>query len=130
MASTPQFTATVRCEATPTFLTANTNRDGTGTIQQAFIGGTSGSRVERVHIQALGTTTTGIVAIYTWDGSVYRLLKEVAVTAATPSTTVVAFSADVAFGNASPLFIPSGHALGFSTQKAESFNATIVGGDF
>jgi len=130
MASTPQFTATVRTEATPAFNTANTGRTGSGTIQQAFIGGTSGSRVERIRIKAQSTTTTGIIVIWTWDGSIYSIFQEVAVTAATPSSTVTAFEATVNCGNVNPLFVPSGHALGFSTTKAEAFVATVVGGDF
>ncbi len=130
MAATPQFTATVRSENVEVSA-ANALRTGAGTIVQGFVGGTSGTRIERIRVKAQGTTTTGQVRIFTWDGSVYHLMDEVLVTAITPNgTTTASFKADLAYGNATPLFIPSGEALGFSTVNAEVFEITIIGGDF
>lgn len=129
MASTAQFTATARCDQL-TISTANTNRDGSGTIGQTFLAGASGSRVERIRIKATGTTTAGLIRMYTYTGAAYVLFQEIAVSAITPSGTTAAFSADIFLGNSAPLFLPATKALGFSTQNAETFIVTTIGGDF
>ena len=54
MASSPGFASTPRTVG-GTISTANTNRGGTGTIGDLFQGGTSGSEVKRLTIQATGT---------------------------------------------------------------------------
>lgn len=129
MSTNAQFAATARCSAI-SISTANTNRDGTGTIGQFMLAGVSGSRVERVRIKATGTTTAGLVRIYTWDGTTYRLFEEVTVDAIVPSGTVESFEATITLGNVAAMFLPSGSALGASTQNAETFIVTAIGGDF
>lgn len=130
MASAPSFAATPRVDAVA-IATANTNRDGTGTIGTVFTAGASGSRIERVRIQASVTTTAGVVRLFLHDGSAYFLIKEVLVTAITPSTTVAAYSADVDFSDLSQLIIlESGWSLRASTHNAENFNVAAFGGDF
>jgi hypothetical protein len=130
MATAPAFAATPRC-AIVQATAANTNRDGTGTIATLFTAGASGSRVERVRIQAAGTTTAGVVRLCIHDGTNARLLREVLVTAITPSTTVEAFSADVDFsGPDQVLVLPTGYSLRVSTHNAETFNCFAFGGDF
>jgi hypothetical protein len=130
MATAPAFAATPRC-AIVQATAANTNRDGTGTIATLFTAGASGSRVERVRIQAAGTTTAGVVRLFIHDGTNARLLREVLVTAITPSTTVEAFSADVDFsGPDQVLVLPTGYSLRVSTHNAETFNCFAFGGDF
>jgi hypothetical protein len=129
MAEEAQFASVPRTE--PVLISAaNTNRDGTGTIVDGFLPGASGSRVERIRIKAVGTTTTGKVRIFIYDGSTYRLFEEVDVTAATPSASVSSFAATVTMGSGAPLLLPSTRKIGFSTHNAESFICTTVGGDF
>lgn len=130
MAINPNFAATPRGTAAP-ISTANTARDGTGTIATVFTAGTSGSRVDRVRIQASGTTTAGVVRLFLNDGSNTRLLSEHLVTAATPSTTVEAWSVDldlVALGRV--IQLPNGWSLRASTHNAEGFNVFAFGGDY
>lgn len=129
MATNAQFATTARCDAID-ISTANTSRTGSGTIVQFMLAGASGSRVERIRIKAQGTTTTGMVRIFTWDGSTYRLFEEVSVSAVTPSGTVESFEATINLGSAAPLFLPDGSALGASTNNAEAFIVTAIGGDF
>lgn len=126
--TSPIFTGVCRCEAV-SFTTANTNRDGTGTIGDAFVPGANGSAVENVRIKAIGTTTAGMVRLYVYDGATYRLIAEVAVTAITPSGTVQSFQADWTPPNGL-LPLPSGRKLGVSTHNGEQFIATTQGGDF
>jgi hypothetical protein len=113
------------------FSTANTNRDGTGTIALAFTPGANGSRIERIQFKATGTTTAGMVRLFysTDAGVTWRLLKELSVSAITPSATVQSFDGSLTFGNAALLVLTSGHRLGVSTHNAEAFVATAIGAD-
>ena len=86
---------------------ANTNRDGTGTIVSVVSGGTApGSRIDRVRVTAKGTTTAGVIRLYLSDGTNIRLIKEILVTAITPSASVEVWSAEVTFSDG--LVIPNG----------------------
>lgn len=129
MATTPNFSATPQA-ATAVISTANTNRDGTGTIATVLTAGASGSRIERVCVRATGTTTAGMVRLFTHDGTNARLLEEIPIAAQTPSGTAPAYGADLVFGDVRPLFLPTGWSLRASTNNAESFVVTAFGGSF
>ena len=129
MSTTPQFASTVRA-TTVQVSTANTNRDGTGTIVTSFTAGTSGSRIEAVEICATGTTTAGMVRLFINDGTNSRLIREQAIPARTPSGTVPAFQMQLVFGDYSPLLLPATYSLRAATNNAETFNITVYGGDF
>lgn len=130
MSSAPTFASTPRCAAV-SFATANTNRDGTGTIDTLFTAGASGSRVEHLEICAAGTTTAGVVRIFLHDGSTYYLFKEVLVSAITPSTSVEVFRSSLSFASPSScIVLPSGWSIRVSTHNAETFKAFAFGGDF
>ena len=136
MALQPQYASTPKV-GTAVISTANTNRDGTGTLGTVFTADTSGSRIDGIEIQATGTTTAGMVRLFVSDGTNHRLFAEVPVVATTPSATVPAFSAFIQ-GNATglvnitplPISIPTGWSLRASTHNAESFNVIAFGGDF
>lgn len=124
---------------------ANTNRDGTGTIATILsapaVRGTAATAttpptpdyspgtlvVNRVRVVAVGTTTAGMVRLYLHDGTNFRLLDEIPVTAITPSGTVAAFQAEKSY---SDLIIPTGWSLRASTHNAETFNVFAFGGRF
>lgn len=130
MATAPAFAATPRC-AVGQVATANTNRDGTGTVATIFTAGASGSRIERVRIVAAVATTAGVVRLFIHDGTNFRLFDEVLVSAITPSTSVAVFEADVDFSSASGvLLLPTGYSIRASTHNAETFNVFVIGGDF
>lgn len=127
MATSAQYASTPRA-ALGQVSTANTNRDGTGTIATIFTAGSSGSRVDDIRIQAVGTTTAGVVRLFLHDGTNARLLSEILVPAVTPSTTVPAFSA--ALLNQA-IVLPDGWSLRASTNNAETFNVMVSrAGDF
>lgn len=108
--------------------TANTARDGTGTLATVFTAGASGSRIDDIAIIATGTTTAGMVRLFLHDGTTARLWREVAVSAITPSATVSPFSS--LLGNLA-LVLQSGWSLRASTEKAETFNVVVTrAGDF
>lgn len=127
MANYPTFTDTPRF-GIAVISTANTNRDGTGTIGTVLTAGSEGSRISKITIKATGTTTVGMVRLFIHDGTNARLLREVDVTALTPSATVKSFSGEIVFSEG--LIIPTGHSLRASTHNAEEFNILAEGGDF
>lgn len=132
MAIDPQFIQTQRV-GIAAISTANTNRDGTGTIGTVFSAGANGSKIEAITIQATGVTTAGMVRLFIHNGTTAFLWREVAVSAATPSGTVAAFNDVVDCGAASPeniLVLAAGYSLRASTHNAESFNVVVVGGDY
>jgi hypothetical protein len=128
--ATPIFVQAPRV-AVGSLATANTNRDGSGTIATVFTAGANGSRIEHIDITAIGTTTAGVVRLYVHDGSSAHLWKEILVSAITPSATIAAWSNRVDCSSpAGVLFLPTGYSLRASTHNAESFRVHAVGGDF
>lgn len=109
---------------------ANTNLDGTGTVVTVLTAGSSGSRIDRVRVQAVGATTTGRVRLFLHDGSNYYALEEVAIAGATPSATVSGASNEVSFGDVRPLMLPNGWSIRASTNNANTFHVTVYGADF
>lgn len=130
MATSPVFTASPKAGVAQ-LTAANTNRDGTGTLVDLFTAGASGSRIEHVEIVAASSTTAGVVRLFLYDGTNSRLIKEVLVTAATPSTSVPVFSTSLDFSTQGKvILLPSGYKLQASTHNAETFNVVAYGGDF
>ena len=128
--TSPIFTVIPICPA-QTVSAANTNRDGTGTIVDIVTGDTDGTRIDSVVIQAVVTTTAGMVRLYVWNTSAYNLFYEQAVTAITASASVACFRAEVSRNDGRPLVVlPSGWKLAASTHNAEAFRVHAVGGDF
>lgn len=108
--------------------TANTNRNGTGTVATIYSAGADGSRIDLIRVVATGTTTAGVVRIFIHDGTNFRLYKEILVTAITPSTTIEVFVAE--FRPSVPLLLPTGYSIRASTHNAETFNIHISGSEF
>ena len=145
MATSAQYTKNAR-QTSVAISTANTNRDGTGTMTilwtaPAFVDATNpgGSRIERILVQATGTTTAGMVRLFVSNDATANsaantfLYEEIPVTAATPSTTVQAYSVAlqaVTYQTLFPIMIGPGCTLRVSTANAESFVVTAMGGDY
>lgn len=109
---------------------ANTNRDGTGAIVEVVTAGERGARIDSVSCIAEGTTTTGFVRFFTRSrGGPWGLVGELAVTAATPSGSVAAYT-DVWTPLGGILTLPSHGQLGASTHNAESIVVNPEGGQF
>lgn len=125
MATQPQFASTPRVDYC-TANTANSALDGSGTIVSVFAGGTNGSYARNMEIKALTNTTAGMVRVFTNQSGVYHLFKEVTVSAITKSATVSSFSSTLNLN----ISIPNGCNLGVSTEKAETFQITVDGGDY
>lgn len=127
----PVFALTPRCGMAQ-ISTANTNRDGTGTIGTVLAAGSNGTRIDLITIKATVTTTAGMIRLFIHDGTNYRLWKEIAVSAITPSGTVAAFASILTPDTDGdlPLILPANYSLRASTNNAETFNVIAQGGDF
>lgn len=103
--ATPSFAVTPRA-AVVAVSTANTNRDGTGTIVDILTGASTGTKVNEISVQATGDPADSVVTIYLHNGTSYFLFDEFDIgdpTAA--STTVTGYRVRRYYDN---LILPSG----------------------
>lgn len=127
MSTSAQYAATP-ATAMVQISTANTNRDGTGTLGTLITAPAAGTRVDDIQITAAGTTTAGVVRMFLYDGTNTRLLSEVLVSAVTPSTSVAVWSAKLTNLG---IILKQNWGLRFSTHNSETFNVAMLrGGDF
>lgn len=123
MATTPNFAATALAPDVVQISTANTNRDGTGTLGTVTTGTTAGVVIENITIKATGTTTAGCVRFFisTDTGTTKRLIAEIVVNAITPGASTATF-----FSNVPQLeglvLVGTTTILYASTHNAETFN--------
>ncbi len=110
--------------------TANTARDGSGTVGTVITGETNGTRINRITIRAKSTTTAGQVRLFLYDGAAYHYWKEIAVTALTPSATVQSFVSVLDLSGDYALILPNTYTLCASTHNAEAFDVTAEGGNY
>lgn len=123
--------------------TANANRDGTGALGTVMTGGArstggsppllGGARIDKLAIQAVGTTTAGMIRLFTDDGTVKRLVGEVPVDPVTPGANERAWACRLSKDNSDilPIMLADGVSLKAATEKGETFHVTVIeGGDF
>lgn len=135
MATTAQFTAQPILEYSQ-LSTANTNRDGTGTLVTVATGPSAsaaagvGQRINRVIVQATGGTSAGVIRFYISldNGTTNRMILERLVGAVSPSTTVLAWRQEMP--ELVGLILPGGGnaLLRASTNNAETFNVIVESG--
>lgn len=126
--TTPVFTNTPRLQSA-TLATANTNLDGTGTIVDGLTGAAEGTLITGAVLQAVGTTTAGLISVFVHDGTAYRLIDQVAVSAATPSATVAAWRA--VWTPPDTLILPSASwKIAYAPTNTEDFRVITIGQDY
>lgn len=126
MATAPVFAVTPRIGLAQVSA-ANTNRDGTGTVVDVLTGGTNGTKITEVVVDATVTTTAGMVRLYLFDGTNTRLFDEISVAAATPSASVKTTRVSTLYQN---LTLPNNTwRLRASTHNAEVINVIAFGAD-
>jgi hypothetical protein len=130
MASSPAFAATPRNEAA-SVSTANTNRDGTGTIATVLTAGASGSKIEEIVIKADGDPADCTVVFYLHDGSAYHVFDEWDIgNPAAGSATTASYREARTYEN---LILKSGWSLRASITAAPTSGVVQVhafGGDY
>jgi hypothetical protein len=135
MATSPGYAATVNNGA-QLLGSAETDLQAPAQTSTVLTAGASGTKIEEIVVQAsksgslVATTVAGLVYIFLYDGSNYRLFDTIAVTAITASTTVAPFRLSKTYNN---LVLKSGWSLRASQSIAG--NASILvcsafGGDY
>jgi hypothetical protein len=126
MAADPAFAVTPRI-ASVNVATANTNRDGSGTVATLITGASTGTRIAELVVQARVTTTAGMVRIFLYDGSTFYFFDEVSIAAATVSASVKGTRVSTTYNN---LVLPNASwSIRVSTHNAESIDVTALGAD-
>ena len=129
MAAVPSFTSTPRSGAVAVS-TANTGRDGTGTIATVITAVSAGTKIEEVVIKATGDPADSVVTLFLHDGSTYFLFDEVDLgDPAAGSATVETFRVRRTYSN---LVLPSGWSLRAAVTVALTtgvLNVIAFGGD-
>jgi len=126
MAADPAFAVTPRI-ASVNVATANTNRDGSGTVATLITGAATGTRIAEIVVQARVTTTAGMVRIFLHDGTTFYFFDEVSIAAATVSASVRGTRVSTTYNN---LVLPnSSWSVRVSTHNAESMDVTALGAD-
>ena len=131
MAANPSFAATPEtwCGLVPatadTSLTAPTNVTTLGTAAA------SGTKIDSITCQAVGTTVAGVVNVFLYDGSTYHLFDQFLVPAVSSSTTARAWRQARSYTD---LVLPSSSwSLRVTNTVAGNqsmIKVTATGGDF
>jgi hypothetical protein len=114
MSSSAQYASTVKTGMT-SISTANTNRDGTGTLGVVFTAGAAGARIDKINTQASGTTTAGIVRYYLTKGR-----PGVTITSITFSTTTATVTTAASHG------LSTGNLITLQGALPDDYNVTGV----
>lgn len=111
--------------------TANSNRDGTGTLVTLATGAATGTEANPVvSIVALSTTTQGMIRFYTDDNTNKRLIGEVPVPAWTPSAQIPTLQLSFVIPDADLLMPATTDSIKWSTEKGELFHVNGSGWDY
>lgn len=109
-----------------TISTANSNRDGSGSVVSVITGASSGTLVRTITIKSTENTTSGMVRLYCYNASDTFLFAEVNVRATTKSSEDHSFYAILNLN----FKLASGNQIMASTEKAETFIITADGLDW
>lgn len=111
--------------------TANTGRDGTGTIATVFTAGANGSKITEITIKATSDPADSTVVFYIHDGTNYWVYDEWDIgNPGAGSTTVASYTESRSYAN---LILPTGYSLRASITVALTAGVIHViafGGDY
>lgn len=125
--------------------TANTNRDGTGTMATIYTARTSanggkGAVISGIRCSAIGTTTAGMIRLFRHNGTSLFLLAEYPVSAITVAASTRGWSLDqcttiTGLCDGSGMLpvnisLEPGEYIAAATHNAESFHFSAEGGEF
>jgi len=108
-----------------TISTANTNRDGTGTIGLLLTAADSGVLVNTITVKAVNSVDNGMVRLFLYNGSNYFLLTEFIVKATDPSCGTRTF--ETTLNLPSGFYVAPSNSLYVSTERADTFNVILDG---
>lgn len=141
MATQPQFASTPKT-SWGTVTTANTAKDGTGTVVTVFTAGANGSRIDKIVVRALGTNVATVMRLFVNNGSANTTAanntlayeQTIAATTLSETSALVDNVLDVTRGMATePVipFLPAGYKINITigTTVAAGLQVTVFGGD-
>lgn len=124
--------------------TANTAKDGTGTVVTIFTAGANGSRIDQIKVRALGTNVATALRFFVNNGSTNvtatnnSLAHETTIAATTLSETAALVDNDITIvknttETAVPVpYLPAGYKLNVAigTTVAAGLQITVWGGNY
>ena len=131
----PIFTLAPETTWGPTAITtANTAKDGTGTVLTVFTAGVNGSYVQRVRFRPSGTSVQTVARLFINNGSTNAtaanniLFDEITLSAITVSETAAQPSFEIPLNFA----LPAGYVLNITigTTVAAGWYVSVIGGDY
>lgn len=134
--TTPIYTLTPNITVGQTIATANTAKDGTGTVVTVFTAGTNGAKPEGVIFRGIGTNVATVARIFINNGSTNAtatnntLFAEITLAATTLSE--VGALADYRYQFPDNLRLPNGYKIliTIGTTVAAGYAVTGYGGDY
>lgn len=131
----PIFCAAPRASGITTGTSANTAKDGTGTVATVFTAGANGSKVDEIRLLHMGTNIATALRIFINNGSTNStagnnyLIYEATMAANTASEVAAQVFQVVTFPN---LILPAGYKLNVTigTAIASGIMVTALGGDY
>lgn len=138
----PIYSKAGKIEWTNALKTANTAKDGTGTVATIFTAGADGARVERIRIRALGTNVATVLRIFINNGGATSiptnnvLYAEITVAATTVSEVAALLTTNefpsAADTTAFPIVLPAGYKLTATvgTTIAAGLDVTAIGSSY
>lgn len=121
-----------------TLTTANTAKDGTGTVSIVFTAGAFGGRVDYLKIRALGTNTATVLRVFLNNGSSTsvatnnKLITEMTIAATTLSEIAALADNLLPLGWIDGMVIKAGYRItvAIGTTVAAGLDVSGFGGDF
>lgn len=131
MATAPAFAATPRVGSIIASATLDTSLTAPTNVGIIITGAASGTKIEQVVMQGLGTTVAGVINLFIYDNTTYHLFDQWLVPPITSSTILRAWQSA---HNYNWLFLPATTwSLRFTVTVAglqSLIKATAFGGDF
>jgi hypothetical protein len=131
----PIFTLTPDVQWGPTAITtANTAKDGTGTVLTVFTAGANGSYVQRIRFRPAGTNVQTVARVFINNGSTNAtaanniLWDEITIAGTTVSETAAQSTFEIPLNYA----LPAGYVLNITigTTIAAGLYVSVIGGDY
>lgn len=114
--------------------TANTAKDGTGTVVTVFTAGANGARLDSLKVRALGTNVATVMRVFINNGSSSAtpanntLFHEVTIAATTLSEVAALIDTTITMNMSLPVGFKVNVTVG--TTIAAGLHVTAVGGDY
>lgn len=120
---------------------ANTNYDGTGTLEDAFtgagtLGSGNGSFCDRLYVTPQGACPQTKITVFWYDGTLTKFIKDIECEAVGSPTTTEEIGAQIdvlaAIGFPDGVQVPAGHIikLGSTVYMPNGYSRIAIGGDF